>query len=452
MSEGTSIEPQLDGHAPSLIGVLGLWHLGCVTAACLAEHGFDVIGVDLDAATVTALESGRAPLAEPGLDELVGEGLRLDRLRFSSDISALRDADVIWVAFDTPIDSEDRVDAARVLQQTHQALLHAPHGARVIVSSQLPVGSIRHLAESLDSEGRDDLRFACVPENLRLGQALDRFRRAERIVAGVRDEDDRVWLSMLLTPFTEHIEWMSVESAEMTKHALNGFLATSIAYINEIAALCEQVGANAAEVSRGVKSDRRIGWQSYLDPGDVFAGGTLARDISTLNELARRHDLPGHLIAGVAESNASHRAWARRAVTALLRGPTVNGDTGSLAGKRVAVWGLTYKPGTDTLRRSSALELCDWLSEQGAMVRAHDPAIKELDRAGVEMCATALAAAQDVDALVICTPWPAYREVDPQQLIDAMRSPTVIDAGGHLQAVLGSRSSFRYARVGTRPS
>lgn len=445
--------PEHDRHALQ-IGVLGLWHLGCVTAACLAESGFNVVGADPDSKVISELRADRPPVAEPGLSELISEGRRSGRLEFESlDEATLSDAEVIWIAFDTPVNDDDQADSEWVIDEAHRVLRHAARETRVIISSQLPVGSIARLAALLAADGRDDLRFACVPENLRLGQALSSFRSPERVVAGVRDTTDREWLSALITPFTERIEWMGVESAEMTKHALNGFLATSVAFINEIASLCENVGADASEVSRGLKSDQRIGPRSYLSPGDVFAGGTLARDVSALNQLARDNDLPAHLIAGVSASNMAHREWARRTLVALLGAHEASENGELLEGKCVAIWGLTYKPGTDTLRRSSALELCRWLSERGANVRAHDPAISALPQIdlSIELSTTELSAAQGADAVVLCTPWPSYREVSPQKLVSTMRTPIVIDAGGHLHDTLGLYPSIQYARVGTRP-
>jgi UDPglucose 6-dehydrogenase len=437
------------------VGVLGLWHLGCVTAACLAEAGFDVVGVDPEADVVSELRVGRPAVAEPGLAELIAAGQDAGKLRFDApDAGALAAVDVLWVAFDTPVDEEDRADSDLILGQVEETLPCLPDGTLVVVSSQLPVGSVARLESSATAGGRADLRFTCVPENLRLGKALDSFRSPERFVAGVRDARDQELLARLLTPFTDRIEWMGVESAEMTKHALNGFLATSVAFINEIAALSEAVGADASEVSRGLKSDLRIGPYSYLSPGDAFAGGTLARDISSLRALAAEKGIPAKLITGVGESNDDHREWARRALVEMLG--SANGDAGEsgLRGKQVAVWGLAYKPGTDTLRRSSALELCRWLAAEGASVRAHDPAISRLpegEGGHVELSATALGAAQEADALVVCTAWPEYREIGPGELIEVMRTAIVLDAGGHVGAGIGSDPAIEYARVGVRP-
>lgn len=420
------------------IGVLGLWHLGSVTAACLAEAGLEVVGVDPDASVVEGLASGRAPIAEPGLDEVLREQLAGGRLRFTTDPAALGDAGRAWVAFDTPVDEDDRADVESVLGAATRLLAALPGDSLVVVSSQLPVGSVAALERALPA-----LRFACVPENLRLGGALEAFRHPERIVAGVRSDRDRDELAGILEAFTGSLEWMRVESAEMTKHALNGFLATSVAYINEVAGVCEAVGADAAEVARGLKSERRIGPRAYLSPGDAFAGGTLARDVGFLQALAADNDVPGHVFSGVAAGNEAHRLWTRRKLVEHL---------GSVDGASVAVWGLTYKPGTDTLRRSGAVELCRWLAGEGASVRAHDPAVNALPQelaGAIELHADAVSAAQGADALVLCTPWPQFREHAAAGAA-ALARPLVIDPAGFLADALAG-GAVAYVRVGTPP-
>jgi len=425
--------------------VLGLWHLGSVTAACLAEAGQEVLGVDPDATVISGLREGRPPIAEPGLAELIDAVT--PRLRFASEPEALAEVSRAWVTFDTPVDDEDKADVELVLSQCEELLAPLPPGSLVIVSSQLPVGSVARLqARCAARRGADTLRFACVPENLRLGAALQSFREPDRIVVGVRSERDRLEVSELLAPFSAEIEWMGVESAEMTKHALNSFLATSVAFINEVAAICESVGADAAEVSRGLKSEHRIGPRAYLAPGEAFAGGTLARDIGFLRALAERHGLPADVLGGVAGGNTAHKQWPRRKLLELLGGEE------RLAGESVAVWGLTYKPGTDTLRRSSAVELCRWLVAHGAAVRAHDPVVTELPpdlRDGVELCETPLVAASGASAVVLCTAWPEYREIPAEELISAMPAPLVIDAAGFAAKSLGAHPGIRYARVGS---
>ncbi len=442
------------GLEPLRIGVLGLWHLGGVIAACLAEAGFNVVGFDPDPALVETLRRGEVPVAEPGLAELIGAGQEARRLRFCGvEAEELAKVEVLWVTFDTPVDEEDRADSDWVIEQARRVLPLVSSNTAVVVSSQLPVGSVARLEGLLEGSGRSDLHFACVPENLRLGKALDSFRSPERFTAGARDQEAQVRLASLLAPFTDNVEWMGVESAEMTKHALNGFLATSVAFINEIAELCEAVGADASEVSRGVKSDVRIGPRSYLSPGDAFAGGTLARDIVSLRRLADEHHTSARLFGAVADSNDAHRQWARRVLVDLLGPGAANGN--ALRGTRIAVWGLTYKPGTDTLRRSSALELCRWLVNQGALVRAHDPAISALPEGigqDIELCDGPLSAARDAAAAILCTPWPEYRDLPPKAVREAMSSPVVLDAGGHVESNLGSDPEIAYARVGVRPT
>jgi UDPglucose 6-dehydrogenase len=431
------------------IGVVGLWHLGSVTAACLAEAGNDVLGVDPDVSVVEELTQGRPPVSEPGLAELLLGSA--ERLRFSSDPRALTGMHRAWVTFDTPVDDDDNADVEWVLARSEELLASLVDGALVIVSSQLPVGSVARLqARCAVRRGRDDLRFACVPENLRLGSALKSFRAPDRIIAGVRDEEDRRELAELLKPFSAEVQWMRVESAEMTKHALNGFLATSVAFINEVAAICEAVGADAAEVSRGLKSERRIGPRAYLAPGDAFAGGTLARDIGFLRDLAARHELPANVFAGVADGNAAHRHWTQRKLLELLEGGARDGR--ALVGATVAIWGLTYKPGTDTLRRSGAVELCRWLVDAGATVRVHDPVVRALPPSladSVELRSSALEAATGADVLVVCTAWPDYLKVSAEEVLSVLAQAVVVDPAGSLQESLGLSSGMRYVRVGS---
>lgn len=246
----------------------------------------------------------------------------------------------------------------------------------------------------------------------------------------------------LLAPFTDHIEWMSVESAEMTKHAINAFLAVSVTFINELAVLCEQVGADAKQVERGLKTEPRIGPRAYLSPGGAFAGGTLARDVAFLTALGEATSTRTPLLAGIRESNTHHREWARRALAAAL---------GDLRGRRIAVWGLTYKPGTNTLRRSSSVELCRWLAAEGAEIAAFDPAVPELPEdlgAAVRTAPDALAAAAGADALVVATEWPAFRTIGAGAVIEAMRGRVVCDANRFLAASLGDDARVRYVTVG----
>ena len=432
------------GEARMKVCIVGLWHLGTVTAACLASCGHDVVGLDFDSTVIEKLQVGQPPLYEPGLEDLIKQNLRNGSLCFSTDIiTALDGAEAVWVTYDTPIDEEDRADVDFVIERVVRLFPHCAEGTLILLSSQLPVGTTRNLEQMYaKAYPGKPVTFGYSPENLRLGKAIDAFTRPDRIVVGLRDESGRQRVKELLQPFTAHIEWMSVESAEMTKHALNAFLATSITFTNEVAVLCEQVGADAKEVERGLKSDARIGPRAYLSPGSAFSGGTLARDIQFLSAIGNAHHQPTYLLSAVRESNSMHRHWVQRRLQWLLR---------DFRGVQVAVLGLTYKTGTDTLRRSISIELCKWLVEQGALVRAHDSVVKVLpDELAQKMtlCSSPLAALEGVSALVIGTEWPEYQSLAAEKVLSAMREPLIIDPNRFLIKNLGSDPRFRYVTVG----
>lgn len=419
--------------------VFGLWHLGCVTAACVASSGHRVVGLDLDAEVVARLGRGEPPIEEPGLAELIAKSR--DCLSWTSDpASALADADVLWVTFDTPVNERDEADVDFVREKLEKVRDLVRPGTLVLISSQVPVGFTRRMAQEWAGLGSS---FAYSPENLRLGNALATFRNQERAVVGLGQESDRSRVEELLRPFAQRVEWMSIESAEMTKHAINAFLATSVCFINELARLCERIGADAREVERGLKSEGRIGPKAYLSPGPAFAGGTLARDLQFLSRFGKNLDVATPLFDGVLASNGSHKLWLRDKIAALLAGH---------GAPVVAVLGLTYKPGTSTLRRSASLELCAWLHERAcARVKAHDPAVHtlpaELARF-IELCETPAQALAGADLVVLATPWPEYRSLPAATFVTAMRRPRVLDEGWFLARELAGVPNLRYFAPG----
>jgi UDPglucose 6-dehydrogenase len=323
-----------------------------------------------------------------------------------------------------------------VLSNLRRALPHLPPGALVLVSSQLPVGACARLEKEFPS-----FHFACSPENLRLGRAIDAFEKADRVVVGIRDNTKRALLEELFHPFTARIIFMRTESAEMVKHALNSFLALSITFINEIARLCEHTGADAQEVSAGLKSEPRIGPKAYLGPGGPFAGGTLARDVVTLSKLAADCREMISLIPAIKTSNDLHRGWAFRRLQSRL---------GDLRGKKISVLGLTYTPNTDTLRRSAAVELCRQLLAAGAVVTAHDPAIRELpaDLRAVLLAADLPSALAGADAAMVCTEWPQFRHAPWPNLVPRMRQPLFVDANRFLEKELKTLPGVELLSVG----
>jgi UDPglucose 6-dehydrogenase len=423
---------------------VGLWHLGSVTAACLAAAGHSVVGLDFDQEVVEGLRQGRPPLFEPGLAELTAKGLAQGNLSFSTDPAhAVSNADIVWVAFDTPVDDDDKADTAFVTTRVERLFPFIRAGAAIVISSQLPVGSTRALAERFraTAAGRR-CGFGYSPENLRLGKAISVFSNPDRIIIGSLDTDSSSKLEPFFHSLSPRLVWMGLESAEMTKHAINAFLATSITFANEIAGICEWVGADAAEVARGLKSESRIGPGAYLSPGGPFAGGTLARDIAFLNDISGRHNAQLPLLAAVRPSNDRHREWTQRAISRHLP---------LLAGRRVSLLGLTYKADTDTLRRSAAVELASWLHRQGATVTAYDPRLQALPptlQATINLCSSLEQAVAGVAAAIISFDDPAFRSPDWARLVEQMDNRLIIDMGGVLRDRFTTLPGVTYAAVG----
>ena len=411
------------------ICVQGLWHLGSVTAACLASVGHDVVGLDGDSNNISNLNQGKAPLFEPGLDEMIQNEINQGHLRFAqSSREALADAELLWVTFDTPVDEEDQADVEFVLGKIKSVLPELNDGTVVLISSQIPVGSIKKLEYFVkDNYIKKQICFAYSPENLRLGKSIDVFLNPDRIVVGTRNDETKEKLKKLFSPITNKIEWMSVESAEMTKHAINAFLATSVTFANELAAICELYGADAKEVERGLKTESRIGPRAYLSPGGPFAGGTLARDIDFLDKAAQEKALAVPLLQSVRVSNNEHKKWTKRKLSEKFT---------PLNKLSVAIWGLTYKPETSTLRRSLAVALCDWLIEEGANVRVYDPAVQELPshwNNQVDRFDSALEALKNTQVLVLGTEWAEFKETAKKMLEVVNNDYLVIDANRYLQ-------------------
>jgi UDPglucose 6-dehydrogenase len=430
-----------------VIVVAGLWHLGCVTAACLAKHE-SVVGYDEDALRVRELASGRAPLHEPGLDRLLAEGIARLTLSFSNDRRSLEDASIVWVTYDTPVDDEDEPDAAFVRDRIEVLFPHLRDGTIVVVSSQVPVGFTRAVGDTFVRRFPErSVAFVYAPENLRLGHAIETFERRARIVVGSGpDPEVTARIGGLLRRYGNSILWMSLESAEMAKHALNAFLGVSVAFSNEIARVCERTGADAKDVEAALRSDSRIGAHAYLSPGLGFSGGTLARDLRVLARIGADERLDTAVVAGAIQSNRRQQRWLLEKIGEVLT---------PLAGKRIAVLGLTYKPGTSTLRRSIAVELCDALEAGGAHVAAYDPSFscdaeRSESRGDERSRRTIEDALEGADAVAIATPWPQFASVDAGVLRKHMRAPIVLDPH-RLVAHLRGEGGIRYYTVGVAP-
>jgi UDPglucose 6-dehydrogenase len=426
--------------------VVGDWHLGTVTSVCLAELGYDVVGVGRDPAKAEALNRGIPPLFEPGLAEMMERHLNSGRLRYSTDLAdgATR-ASYVIVAFDTPVDDQDNPDLSPVKQTFEEMGPVLEEDATVIVSSQVPVGTSELLAGRLRSVA-PELRFgmACVPENLRLGQAIERFLRPDLIVLGADNEQTMAKVETLISPLPGVRVRVDLRTAEMIKHAINAYLATCISFGNELANLCDEVGVDALQVARALKLESRVSPKAPLNPGLGFAGGTLARDMNVLTRLAHQYRYPAPFFNGVLALNRLQNSTVVHRLEKLL---------GSLRSKTIGVLGLTYKPGTSTLRRSAAIEIIRDIVARGGIVRAYDPKADPSETAihrEFVLCADPYQIATGADAIVLITPWPEFKELDLPRLGAAMRDRSLLDTANMLDPTRVTLAGFAYQGIGRR--
>ncbi|MEA2873973.1 MAG: UDPglucose 6-dehydrogenase [Hyphomicrobiales bacterium] len=426
------------------IAVLGLWHQGVVGAACLAEMRHDAVGADANAETIAKLKSGKAPLYEPGLDDLLEKGVNGGKLTFTTDVAAaVRGAPFVFVMFDTPVDENDESDLSGIFS-TFDAIAPALEpGAIILVTAQVPVGTCDQLLARLKKAAPDtSVTIAYQPENLRLGQAIERFKAPPLPVIGC---DDPAAFDKLLTvvgPLAPEWHLVSLRTAEMIKHALNGFLGLSICFANELGNICDEVGADGKRVGEMLRLEPRVGAKAMLLPGLGFSGGTLARDMQALRKLGKRFDLGTPLLDGAWAANETQNSLVVRKLAQVVP---------DLAKARVAVLGLTYKADTSTLRRSAALEVIGDLVKKGTKVNAHDPrADRQEIKAHTEFAffEDPLAAVSGTDALVLMTPWADYRDLDFAAVKSRMAKPYVLDTAGLWNADELTRLGFAYDEIG----
>jgi UDPglucose 6-dehydrogenase len=424
--------------------VYGLWHLGSVTAACLASRGIATIGLAETAVEAAALSGGKAPLFEPGLDVMIEQGVQGGALGFTNDLAiAISSSDLVWVSFDTPVDDNDVADVGYVLDRVRATFPFLKDGSAVLISSQIPVGSTALLQRDFAAvAGGRRVSFAYSPENLRLGHAIRAFTEPERIVIGIRSDEVRKIIEPVLRLFCDTLIWTRVESAEMVKHALNSYLATCITFTNEIASICENVSADMREVEIALRLDPRVGNKAYIRAGSAFGGGTLARDVQFLKTVAKEHNAYVPVLTAVQESNEYHKGWVLRHLRKQLT---------SLAGKRIGVLGLAYKAGTDAIRRSVAVEVIGKLIADGADVTVFDPKVTALP----EPLASAVVIASSVEAVferstavVLATEWPEFRALDFHKLVPSMARKLLIDQNAFAANALSGLAGLEYIVAG----
>jgi UDPglucose 6-dehydrogenase len=340
------------------IGVVGLWHLGVMYAVGFAELGHDVIAYDPNVSSISKFKNGELLVSEPLLSEMLIANVELERLKFTNKEDDLKNVDLFVLAYDTPVDDEDNGDADFVISEFERIVGNLKSEVHILVSSQLPVGSSDRIVEILAKSGHKG-NVVVQPENLRLGKAVDSFFRPVRIVAGTSNGKPDQIVIEAFKGIDAPIIWMHRKSAEVTKHALNAFLATSVTFMGELAEICEIVGADAKEVEIGLKSDPRIGTQAYLSPGLGFAGGTLARDVRKLSNLQSGIRAEPAIFTSLLISNRHNNDWISRSLSEIPL---------QIEGLRICFWGVSYTENTDTLRRSEIYQLMKKLSSDSAIV------------------------------------------------------------------------------------
>jgi UDPglucose 6-dehydrogenase len=431
----------------AVICVAGEWHQAVVLGAALARVGHEVRGAVSSDEVAARLNAADPPVHEPELPELMRTVLTSGALKYMSSYEdALRGADYACIALDTPVGDDDVPDLEPVVAVARRVGRGLTGDSVLVVTAQVPVGTCEQLRSVVVAESGRDVGVAHVPEFLRLGQALQTFFEADRFIIGADDDGVAQRIEGLLAPLGRPMLRMSLRSAEMTKHASNAFLAASISFANEMAELCEAVGADIDSVTSGMKLDRRIGPDAFLSAGLGFAGGTLGRDVRALQGLGRGAGRPTRLCDAIMDVNAERPLLVQRQ---LVR------EFGSLAGLRVGVLGLTYKPGTSTLRRSSALQIIRDLAAGGAAVRAYDPLADLSDVAdppAFSRVADPFEAAADADALVLVTGWAGLEDLDLARLRSRMRGAVIIDTRNLLAAGRLAAAGFRYLGVGRAPA
>jgi UDPglucose 6-dehydrogenase len=418
------------------IAVIGSWHQSSVLCACFAELGYDVVGI-VDQTALAGLRLGHAPVHEPGLDELLGSMLTAGRLRFTDSFKEGLDAvEFAYISIDTPVGAHDESDMDPIWRAVDEIGSAAGNELVVVVTSQVPVGTSEQIAKRLG--GRVEVGY--VPEFLRLSTALETFRSADRFVIGADDPKLAARLAAIYEPLGRPIYITDVRSAEMGKHASNAWLATSISFINQIADLCEQVGADVTQVAAMMKLDRRVGPSAFLSPGVGYAGGTLGREIRALQKLGASRGVSTELFDAVDLVNQ------RRMRHILGR---IREIQPVLDNVPIAVFGLTYKAGTSTLRRSASLALIDELTTAGARVAAYDP-LAQLDEANdlprFTLHRDPAEAVREANALILMARWP--QELAPKEAAKLMARPVVVDTGNHLDPDAARAAGLEYSGIG----
>ena len=433
------------------VAMIGTGYVGLVSAACFSEFGVNVICVDKVAEKIDSLKAGKVPIFEPGLEDLVSHNVSAGRLSFTTEISdAVPGADVVMLAVGTPSRRGDGHADLSFVYAAAEEIADCMNGYTVVVTkSTVPVGTGDEISRIIRAR-RPDAEFDIVsnPEFLREGAAITDFMRPDRVVVGVESERAKAVMAELYRPLfliETPVVFTSIKTAELIKYAANTFLATKITFINEIADICEKIGADVHDVAKGIGLDGRIG-NKFLHPGPGYGGSCFPKDTLAFVRIARESGAPSRIVEAVVEINEKRKAKMAEKI--------IQSCGGSVDGKSVAVLGVAFKPNTDDVRDSASLTILPALQKQGAHVRAYDP--EAMDEAkpllpGVEWCANAYAAMDGADALVILTEWNEFRALDLVRVKQLLNSPVVVDLRNIYEPGAMAAAGFRYFSVG-RPA
>jgi len=432
------------------IAVVGTGYVGLVTGTCFADSGNTVVCLDINADKIARLNRGEIPIYEPGLEELVVRNARGGRLTFSTDTAAgIRTAEIVFLAVGTPPAADGSADLTSLWNVVDAIAPHLDPRAVVVTKSTVPVGTCAGIEARLKARTGRDCLVASNPEFLKEGAAIEDFQKPDRVVVGVRSAAVGDVLRSLYQPFlrTEHpFLVMSPESSEMTKYVANALLSTKISFINEVANLCERMEADIDDVRRGIGHDSRIGF-AFLFPGVGYGGSCFPKDVQALASMAREKGVPARILTAVHETNLAQKQ--------VLGGKIAAHFGGDLSGRRIAVWGLAFKPRTDDVRDAPALDLLERLVAGGARVTVYDPEAMDNVRAiygdRIGYAATPMDALDGAECLAIMTEWGDFRRPDFDEMARRMRSRTIFD-GRNLYALAEMRArGFAYTSIGRAP-
>ena len=423
------------------VGVIGLWHLGSVLCASWSKLGYEVVGFDYEKSRVDDLLNGISPVFEPNLNKTINYGLKNNTLNFSNNIEALNDCDFILLSYDTPVDNNDSCDLAILEKSVDDVASIMKDNSILIVSSQSPVGYCSNLEKILIKKN-NTLNLAYSPENLRLGEAIECYLNPGRIILGTSNKETERRCLSFLKSITDNILTMNIESSEVVKHGINSFLALSVVFANNLSDICEESGANINDVVNGLKSDIRIGKKAYLSPGIGFSGGTLGRDLKVLDDFNTKKSGHANLFGHIHKANLERKTIITKKIVKLLRNEKE---------KTVGILGLTYKPGTSTLRRSLPLEIVNLLMKEKISVKVFDPKADytELNSEPKFIIAKDVDdVSSDVDLLILLTEWPEFKHLDWDIIKEKMKTPIIFDTKNFLDGKIIKENKITYYSLG----